>query len=358
MRWRDLLALALSALAQQRLRTLLTTLGIVFGTVVLASSVALRRGVESTITHEHARYHELRQIEVRPGRPAASAEPVEVRGQMSDERRQRLRRELTRRLAHLRDLPPEARLTPARLEEVRAIPHVVSVRPLVLLRGRAILGERVESTTALGVPPDDEPFRDRLIAGTLLDRSDGNDALVTEHLLYQLGLVDEADVAKAVGKTLVLEQRTGGRPSPNVLLELLGGGGPVSPRQEKLLAKVVERLPDTIAQMKLPAEERQALLRLLRKPRPSGPAPPEQRVERALTIRGVLRAAESDNLRRGAWGYANADVILPERTAEEVFLSLPPARARGFDYVVVEVERVEHVKEVLAALQELGLEGH
>ena len=37
MRLRDLIALALSALAQQKLRTALTTLGIVFGTVILLS---------------------------------------------------------------------------------------------------------------------------------------------------------------------------------------------------------------------------------------------------------------------------------------------------------------------------------
>ena len=52
MRWTDLLRLALAALGQQKTRTCLTTLGVIFGAFVLAASLSINEGVQQTIQRE------------------------------------------------------------------------------------------------------------------------------------------------------------------------------------------------------------------------------------------------------------------------------------------------------------------
>ncbi len=102
MRVADILGLALSALRQQKVRTLLTTLGVVFGSFVLAASLSINQGVQDTIERESRRSDFLRRIELRPGFMAfgqanADAPEIEVRGRMSDARRRRLREALQER---------------------------------------------------------------------------------------------------------------------------------------------------------------------------------------------------------------------------------------------------------------------
>src|SRR5262245_45856601 len=93
----DILRLSLSALWQQKVRTILTTLGVVFGTFVLVASLSINRGVEETVVREYGRHGALSRIMVYPGlgRPKAGPE-VEVKGEMSAARRERLRQELQR----------------------------------------------------------------------------------------------------------------------------------------------------------------------------------------------------------------------------------------------------------------------
>ena len=52
---RDILGLPLSALWQQKVCTLLTTLGVVFGGFVLAASLSVGEGVQDTVRRESGR---------------------------------------------------------------------------------------------------------------------------------------------------------------------------------------------------------------------------------------------------------------------------------------------------------------
>jgi hypothetical protein len=91
--------LALAALWQQKLRSTLTTLGVVFGSFVLLASLAVRDGVRERVVQEHARFRELREVRVYPGERAQDEPPtqdLEVHGQMSEAKRQRLREEMLR----------------------------------------------------------------------------------------------------------------------------------------------------------------------------------------------------------------------------------------------------------------------
>ena len=57
MHWIDLLRLPIAALGQQKLRTCLTTLGVVFGAFVLAASLSIGEGVQETIDRESQGRH-------------------------------------------------------------------------------------------------------------------------------------------------------------------------------------------------------------------------------------------------------------------------------------------------------------
>src|SRR5260370_40076003 len=95
MRLADLIGLALGALWQQKARTVLTTLGVLGGAFVLVISLSLGQGIQKTIEREGGRNANLRRINVWPHWRAQEedlpAEQLQVKGEMSEEKRQRLR---------------------------------------------------------------------------------------------------------------------------------------------------------------------------------------------------------------------------------------------------------------------------
>ena len=100
MRWIDLLRLPLASLGQQKMRTCLTTLGVVFGAFVLAASLSIDEGVQRTIEREANKGDASRKVTVSPGWRAAettAADDVKVAGRMSPDRRERIRKVLAQR---------------------------------------------------------------------------------------------------------------------------------------------------------------------------------------------------------------------------------------------------------------------
>ena len=92
-RLRDVISLAVTGLFQHRLRTTLTTLGVLCGSFVLVVSLAIGQGVQETILREAAKYGDLRTVEVHgAARRGPGGESVEVKGVMSNERRERKER--------------------------------------------------------------------------------------------------------------------------------------------------------------------------------------------------------------------------------------------------------------------------
>ncbi len=85
----DLLTLPVTALWQQKLRTLLTTLGVVFGAFVLAASLSIGEGVQETIDRESHRQDISRRVQVFPN---WNPRQHEVRLPRSEGRRQHDRR--------------------------------------------------------------------------------------------------------------------------------------------------------------------------------------------------------------------------------------------------------------------------
>jgi putative ABC transport system permease protein len=359
-RVRDLLGLALSALWQQKVRTLLTTLGVVFGCFVLVASLSVRRGVDAVILREYSRFGELRKIDVRASYTAhdedVPSEAKEIKGAMSEARRQRLRKQAIERWQRHHRQGPKVRLTAERVRELAGLEHVRSVEPFVYQAARAELAGRLENTLVIGARPGDEGLGKLVVAGAELTNAATREVLVSEYLLYRLGIVDEAAVAGVVGQRLRLTCRSPG-PAPSLLVLLLRGQrSDVTAADEQVLEKVVGLLPAAVAGLKLKADERAAMDRLLRPPPPSAKALPEVTFIEDFTVRGVVRApTEQEREKRGHWAYLEADVYLPSQAAQALYLRVPQHHEAGFDSAVVEVDSIDNVKEVNEAIRQTGL---
>src|SRR5260370_39962740 len=141
MRMTDLLVLPLAALWQQKSRTALTTLGVVFASFVLAASLSINQGVQDTIERESHRRDVLRIITVQPDWNAAEEdlriEEVEIAGAMDGGRRERLRKAVAARKLQFRTRKPRMPLTPETLQALAQIEHVERVIPMVQQYGQA-----------------------------------------------------------------------------------------------------------------------------------------------------------------------------------------------------------------------------
>src|SRR5207247_9757227 len=95
------MGLGLAALFQQKVRTTLTTLGVVIGAFLLILSLSIGQGVKSAVLTELRRYDQIRKILVWPGTQAKAEqvpkELLEIKADISDEKRERLRQAIMRR---------------------------------------------------------------------------------------------------------------------------------------------------------------------------------------------------------------------------------------------------------------------
>jgi putative ABC transport system permease protein len=357
MRFPDLLGLAFFALRRHKLRTLLTTLGVLFGTLVLVVSLAVRQGVQRTITQQVTKYAELRRIEVRPGaaRPTGKEEPI--KGRMSDERRHRLQEELRNRQGGAMEMPPEHMLTPERIKELSELEHVNHAEPVIQQNGRVFLGDHSVYSSLLAIPTEmRDRLADRLAAGEMLPERDTQGALVSEIMLYQLGIVDEEEMRRAVGRTFDFEVRVGNRPESRFLLQMLTGAmGTIGVTDEKLLDKVLKRLPDSLDRLGLTPAEQKTMRRLIKLASANKPAAVPDVVRASFTIRGVLRKpSPEETRRRNGWLLQYSDVLLAPDAAQAFSLRLPRAED-GFRQVVIQVDDPANVKGVQQQIRDMGL---
>ena len=345
MRWLDILGMALGGIWRRQLRSALTVAGVAVGCFVLAASLSVGQGVQEAIARQLRRQDRLRRVIAWPGPGPEAARPAfDIEGDMSDERRQRLRE-----AAKLRWRAPASAsgrgIAPEQEKEIRQIPHVAEVRPALSWRGKALLdGKTVEGTVLVG-SGSDEGIRPRLLAGG------GEGALVSEYAAYRWGAEDERDVAAMVGRTVRLEVGQSG-PGMNAMLQLLGVAKPNLDADEKaVLDKVARQLPAVLAGLDLPPKERRILLGLLR----SASAGAAKPLSMDVRIAGVVRDTTRGEL--GPWdaGVRAVDIYLPAEQARRLFLSRPGKSDRDLPQVAVLVDEEDALGAVQARLTEMGL---
>ena len=168
MRVRDLFALALTALWQQKSRTVMTTLGVVFGSFVLAASLSIGQGVQDTIQRESHRSDYLRRVTVHPQSQGATPDPASdalpLPGEMSDDKRDRIRRAVREHTNR-----KQVAVTPEKIAKIAALEHVDAVVPMFWQSGYAILEGKSQLTAVAAARPHDTDCLRRLVAGRVFD---------------------------------------------------------------------------------------------------------------------------------------------------------------------------------------------
>ena len=350
MRFADLLSLPLAAMWQQKLRTVLTTLGVVFGTFVLAASLSIGQGVQDTFERETHKSDVLREIRIQPqwGDPKADAKKVNVKGQMSEDRRERLRAVIAQRRRNMAATPTP--LTRERLDQLAHLPHVEAVVPQTWQPAYAILGKKSQSVGIGASRVDDSSERERLIAGRYFESPSEQAVVISEYLLYRLGVVDDADVNGVVGQKLTLEFRSQ-EVQPGLAMALFKpDGDELSRDEEGALQKVKQELPAVLNQLHLSASQ----IEVLRKAFAGVPRKAEPPLSREFTIVGVTRGQNSDEERPWDPMRAEGDLILPYGTATDLFTA-SEKYMRGVEMANVLVDRDANVEPVLADIHKMGL---
>ena len=208
MPWIDLLRMPLASLGQQKLRTSLTTLGVVFGAFVLAASLSIDEGVQRTIEREANKGDTLRKVTVSPGWRAAetaAAGDVKVAGRMSPARRERIRKVFAEMARASQPGQVHISLTRDRLEQLSRMAHVGRIVPLVRGMVVATLGNRPDDASVSSGAGEDLEFRKRVVVGRSFDSDDEKSVLLSEMFAHRIGLIDDADLDQVVGKPLRIE---------------------------------------------------------------------------------------------------------------------------------------------------------
>jgi len=353
----DLLILPIAALWQQKLRTLLTTLGVVFGAFVLAASLSIGEGVQETIDRESHRQDILRRVQVFPNWNPVSAisnsRDLKVEGNMTDARRERIRKLLAERTQWSNRSQVLTELSRERLNKIAALPHVSRLVPLVRNDGFALLGKRSERVEILSARPDDEACRRRIVAGRFFDTPDQSAVVVNEFLAYRLGLVNDADVEGLIGKPLRLEFRTQ-KTEPGFGIYVMRRPGIESREERAALDKVTARLPGALEKLGLTKPQAEVLRKALQG---GSVAEPEVFTEEFRVV-GVIRNPTDEEL-KGRWDPLRvdyADVLLPYQTAMDLYFREPGHEKDGVNQAVLIVDSEQNVKDVVTRVKELGLE--
>jgi putative ABC transport system permease protein len=355
-RWIDLLWLPLTSLGQQKIRTCLTTLGVVFGAFVLAASLSIDEGVQRTIERESSKGDVARKVTVSSKwrtTEAKAADTVKVAGRMSPDRRERIRKVLDQQAQHGNSGQEQVNLTPDRLEALSRIPHVSRMIPIVGGPVVATLGNRPEEASVSSGAGEDPEFRKRVVVGRTFVADDERSVLLSEMFAYRIGLIDDSDLDQVLGKPLRIEIR--GRedgPSFNVAFSDRSIASGVRDEQSAL-RQLAWQLPGAIDSLSLSGEEAATLRTAIG--RKSTEAVPVV-VADDFRVVGIFRDLTKDE-EKDAWSQfpANTDLVLPRRAAVDLTFRDPARRDQGIAQAVLFVDDIRNVKEVVDKVEALGL---
>lgn len=338
----NILALALEGLLRKRSRNLLTMSGVLIGVFALTMIISLGQGLSSAITDTVSGTDNLRQVGISGGFGIELVEdPADVRieGEMSDARRERLRRAaINRRQIRQWTGRRVTQINDEAIERISKVEHVESVAPVILERYElAVEGFDPAVSLSFGVDTDRDRFAPRVIAGSYFSGANANEVILHEYLLYRWGLISDEDVRGLVGKTIRLKSIVAeeGDLTASAPPQMQAFIGSLNEEEREAMGKV---LPKLLEQFGAYAEQ-------ARRP-----------VERELTIVGVLREAEVGDVFNVIedGNTVQVDVFLPKETARELFLSSLINRELGYPRGLVMVDDADNATKVEQELRDMG----
>jgi putative ABC transport system permease protein len=366
MRLADLVRLAFAALWQQKTRTALTMLGVTLGACMLTFSLSIGQGVQDALNRQFHAHNDLRHIQVYGGRGGQTeteagipAEAIEVKGQMSEVKRERIRKMLVQQWHEFNTRRPPLPLTRSVVDQIRAMPNVEAVNPGFFEQGRLALGERSITAGIRPAPVTQRSLSNQLVAGAIPSSDDSRAVLVHEFLLYQLGIRDDADIERAIGKSVRLEIYNH-RTTPRTLLALFDAqASTLTAEENRLLMKAVQQLPAALDKIEMSVAEREALRQLLQRRDVMREPPKHLVVSEEFVLAGVFRDLTPEEQKKLPF-YENfffaGNVVVPQGAGAEFVEKLPRRVNEGYNSLTVVVDREENVRTVVDELKAMGLE--
>src|SRR5262245_31332221 len=367
MRNADLLRMALAALWQQKTRTVLTTLGVTLGACMLTFSLSIGQGVQDALNKQFRAHDDLRRIQVYGGRgmrdhdeAGVPPEAIDVKGEMSDEKRARIRAQLVRRWRDLNGRRAPIPLNRDTIQKLQQIDHVAKVEAGFFEPGRLFIGNRVGTPIIRPVPVANRGLRMQLVTGAIPPADSSRAILAHEFLLYQIGLRDDAAIDQAIGKPVRVELYTHRRSPRQQLLMLFDAQLPsLSTDELKLLEKAAKQIPGAVEKLDLTPAERATLHDLLARRGLFAPPPKELTLTEEFVLSGVIRDLTPEEEKEIPFYerlFRFGDVYLPQQAGEELAERLPRRREEGFDSLTVIADTEENVRPVVDEIKSMGLE--
>lgn len=219
----DLFRESARALLANRSRLVLTGLGITVGTMALVLILSLALGLDGVIDRMLASDEQLRHVMVMPGFGTVGkmGTAAEVKGEMSDEKRARLRRTLLKRgyggppfQIPVRMIDAEAERALATLPGVESSRAFIQDRYAVELESDEKVPQSVSTLSrealSIAAPAKHAYYPKRLLAGRWFTSDDEHAVVVHELLLYEMGFTSDAAQTALVGRKLRITAKSGG----------------------------------------------------------------------------------------------------------------------------------------------------
>jgi putative ABC transport system permease protein len=346
-----MIGLALGGLLRKKGRNTLTMLGVFIGVFALTMIISLGQGLMEVITGTVSGDDNLRQISLLPGfgiKQNDKPEEITIEGEMSERRRERLRRAAIAR-SQLRQTASgqSLRLTEDSFTELRKLPHVQSIKPLIIKRYQVDFdGHHSDGTQTFGIDYARRHPEQRVIAGRYPSANDAEEVLVHEYLLYTWGYVTEQQAASVVGKTLKISSVKGsGDDNPFQMAEmtpqdLQAAFKDMKLSEEELAAALTlsRRLPEILAKLR-GGEQRKSVA-----------------IKRELKIVGVMRESEAgDRFNLLEDGQSTqADLFFPEGLADKLLRESAGGGELTYQRALVMVDDPANAEEVEQKLRDKG----
>lgn len=355
----DILKMAIHNLWQRKLRGALNLIGIVIGCIILLLTTAGATGVEKAIHVLFNSSEYARQIEVMPGRRDSSkdAESVVVEGEMSDQRRERIKIKIVEHERRKKWIQNRVFLTPEFVDEFEKEPHVVEVVPETSFSCRTRIDDKYIESFASGISIDNPGMNRRILVGKMLGEDDRNSVLIHEYVAYRLGFRDDRDIEALIGKKLTMEYNVSGR-GLSMLYRFLNPDknttGKIDLEKQAEFLKTFRKM---IGEVDLSAlsDEQKSMIKTLVESKTGGDANNVTQ-SREFTIKGIFFDDPNDKLWTLFRRYIlnrDSDIALHSKVTTPIYLI--NSTERRFYTAMVKVDNVEQLEVIVPKIEEKGL---
>jgi putative ABC transport system permease protein len=367
MRLPDLARSAFGALWRQKARTALTLSGVVVGTTALVVSLSLGLGLRELTQREFFQREEYWYVAVRPGHAPITdedvpAELLKLPDGIRPERAKRLRDEAIAHYKQTRPSKTQIKLTPDRIDWIRRLPDVETVNTARVDQARVVMQGRQRTASVyagrfsvLDIPP-------RLVAGRVPRENSANEAVVSERLLFEMGIKTDAEIEAALGQEFTVTFGGFGNAGQRLMQTLGGSDATVeSAAAQTALDRIAADLPTMIQSMKLTDAERAALASLWqarKTPTNTTRARSTQTASVTVKVVGVVRApneSELQKLRRLTQWWESPEVYITEPAGETVFPQFAWYQEEGHAAVVVKIRSGGDLEGFVDTIRATGL---